>query len=127
MQGSTFFVNNPLIPLENIKLVLNFDLMCGGNDGILFFNGIDTLCKPFLSVMEDLNDKEQWVSKIDKRRNIPNSDHFPFTQKRIPALFALTMGGQKPPTHHPEDKCESCGVDASEKILQLFIRTLENF
>lgn len=127
LQGSTFFVNNPLIPLENIKLVLNFDLMCGGNDGILFFNGIDTLCKPFLSVMEDLNDKEQWVSKIDKRRNIPNSDHFPFTQKRIPALFALTMGGQKPPTHHPEDKCESCGVDASEKILQLFIRTLENF
>lgn len=127
LQGSTFFVNNPLIPLENIKIVLNFDLMCGGNDGLLFFNGIDTLCAPFLAVMESLNNKIQLVPKIDKRRNIPNSDHYPFTLKKIPALFALTMGGMKPPTHHPEDSCESCGVDASEKIMKLFIQSVENF
>ena len=94
---------------------------------MLFFNGIDSLCLPFLTTMDVVNQKEQWVPKIDKRKNIPNSDHFPFTQKQVPALFALTMGGLKPPTHHPDDKCESCGVDASERILKLFIRTLENF
>lgn len=126
LQGSTYFVEHPLIPIQNIKQVLNFDLLCGGNDGVLFFNGNDTLCTPFLSTMEFINEKEQWVPKIEKRRNIPNSDHFPFTQKQVPALFALTMGGLKPPTHHPDDKCESCGVDASERILKLFIRTLEN-
>ncbi len=127
LQGSTYFVEHPLIPLQNIKQVLNFDLLCGGNDGVLFFNGIDSLCAPFLTTMDLVNEKEQWVPKIEKRRNIPNSDHYPFTQKQIPALFALTMGGLKPPTHHPDDKCESCGVDASERILKLFIRTLENF
>lgn len=127
LQGSTYFVEHPLIPLQNIKQVLNFDLLCGGNDGVLFFNGIDSLCLPFLTTMDVVNQKEQWVPKIDKRKNIPNSDHFPFTQKQVPALFALTMGGLKPPTHHPDDKCESCGVDASERILKLFIRTLENF
>lgn len=127
LQGSTYFVNNPLINLQNIKQVLNFDLLCGGNDGILFFNGIDTLCFPFLKVMEEVNSVENLVPKIDKRRNIPNSDHYPFTQKKIPALFTLTMGGGKPPTHHPEDKCEACAVDFSENILKLIILTLEKF
>jgi len=127
LQGSTFFVNNPLINLQNIKQVLNFDLLCGGNDGILFFNGIDTLCSPFLSVMEEVNKTENLVPKIDKRRNIPNSDHYPFTLQKIPALFAVTMGGGKPPTHHPEDKCDACAVDFSENILKLIILTLEKF
>lgn len=127
LQGSTYFVNNPLINLQNIKQVLNFDLLCGGNDGILFFNGIDTLCFPFLKVMDEVNSVENLVPKIDKRRNIPNSDHYPFTQKKIPALFTLTMGGGKPPTHHPEDKCEACAVDFSENILKLIILTLEKF
>lgn len=127
LQGSTYFVNNPLIELKNIKQVLNFDLLCGGNDGILFFNGIDTLCFPFLTVMDEVNKIENLVPKIDKRRNIPNSDHYPFTQKQIPALFAVTMGGGKPPTHHPEDKCEACAVDFSENILKLIILTLEKF
>lgn len=127
LQGSTYFVDNPLIKLENIKQVLNFDLLCGGNDGILFFNGIDTLCFPFLNVMDEVNKIENLVPKIDKRRNVPNSDHYPFTQKKIPALFTLTMGGGKPPTHHPEDKCEACAVDFSENILKLIILTLEKF
>jgi Zn-dependent M28 family amino/carboxypeptidase len=127
LQGSTYFVNHPLIDLKSIKIVLNFDLLCGGNDGVLFFNGIDTLCAPFLKIMDQVNEKEQIVPKIDKRKNIPNSDHYPFTQKNIPALFALTMGGLKPPTHHPNDVCSSCGFDASENIMRLFIRTLENF
>ena len=127
LQGSTYFVNNPLINLKNIKQVLNFDLLCGGNDGILFFNGIDTLCFPFLNVMDEVNKTENLVPKIDKRRNIPNSDHYPFTQKQIPSLFTLTMGGGKPPTHHPEDKCAACAVDFSENILKLIILTLEKF
>ncbi|MBP1673494.1 MAG: peptidase [Bacteroidetes bacterium] len=127
LQGSTYFVNHPLIVLKTVKIVLNFDLLCGGNDGVLFFNGIDSLCTPFLKIMDQVNEKEQIVPKIDKRKNIPNSDHYPFTQKNIPALFALTMGGLKPPTHHPDDICSSCGFDASEKIMKLFIRTLENF
>lgn len=127
LQGSFYFVNNPLINLKNIKQVLNFDLLCGGNDGILFFNGIDTLCTPFLNVMEEVNKTENLVPKIDKRRNIPNSDHFPFTQHQIPALFTITMGGGKPPTHHPEDKCDACAVDFSENILKLIILTLEKF
>lgn len=127
LQGSTYFVNNSLINLQNVKQVLNFDLLCGGNDGILFFNGIDTICAPFLTVMETVNQTENIVPQILKRRNVPNSDHYPYTQSEIPALFALTIGGGKPPTHHPEDKCESCAVDFSENLLKLFILTLENF
>lgn len=125
--GSTYFVNNPLIPLQNIKQVLNFDLLCGGNDGVLFFNAIDSTSAPFLSLMEQINNNERWVPKIEKRKNTPNSDHYPFSQKNIPSLFALTIGGLKPPTHHPDDVCASCGLDASEKIMKLFIHTLENF
>ncbi|HQQ21291.1 MAG TPA: hypothetical protein PK471_05235, partial [Bacteroidales bacterium] len=69
-----------------------------------------------------------WVPEIQRGRNAPNSDHYPFTLKKIPALFTLTIGGHKPiATHTPDDRCEFCGVNYSERILKLFIRTLETF
>jgi Zn-dependent M28 family amino/carboxypeptidase len=78
--------------------------------------------------MERINEAENWVPQIKRGRNAPNSDHYPFTLKEIPALFTLTIGGLKPnETHTPEDRCEFCGVNYSERILKLFIRTLETF
>ncbi|HNY62699.1 MAG TPA: M28 family peptidase [Bacteroidales bacterium] len=128
LQGSTYFVEHPLVPLDQIIQVINFDLLCGGDEGLMMFNGVNPLCARFLDQMERINGTENWVPEIQRGRNAPNSDHYPFTLKKIPALFTLTIGGHKPiATHTPDDRCEFCGVNYSERILKLFIRTLETF
>ncbi len=128
LQGSTYFVEYPLVPLDKIIQVINFDLVCGGDEGLMMFNGVNPLNARFLNQMERINEAENWVPQIKRGRNAPNSDHYPFTLKEIPALFTLTIGGLKPnETHTPEDRCEFCGVNYSERILKLFIRTLETF
>ena len=36
--GSGYFVKHPLIPLDKIKALINIDMFCGGNEGIMIVN-----------------------------------------------------------------------------------------
>ena len=118
--GSKYFTENPLIPLENIKYVINFDLLGGGNDGITLVNSTEGKGLELYKRLMDINEGEQLLPKIAQRSNAANSDHYFFTQHKVPAIFMYTMGGRTGAYHDPSDTNENCSLTMFDNIFKLF-------
>ena len=125
LRGANYFVENPLISLDNIKMLVNFDMLCGGDDGLMMVNSREGRPKQFYDEIVAINEKEQIVKEIKSRANTSNSDHFPFTEKGVPALFVYTMGGQTGGYHSHTDTNENCGLSQWESIFKLVTHWIE--
>jgi hypothetical protein len=102
--GSHYFTENPLIPLSNIKFLLNLDLVGTGATGMTVVNA--SVYPQAFAQLNEVNNAHQYISKINPRGKAANSDHYFFTEKGVPAFFIYTQGG--PPAYHdifdqPED------------------------
>ncbi len=97
--GSKYFVENPMVPLDKIKFVVNVDLMGTGSEGITVVNATENP-KEF-EWMQKINEKEKLLKQIKKRGKAANSDHYYFQENGVPAFFMYTMGGV---THYHDIK-----------------------
>lgn len=89
--GSSYFVMNPLLPMDKVKLLMNLDLVGTGDDGINIVNG--TIFKDVSSLLDSLNQEYELVKEIKKRGEATNSDHYPFYASGVPSVFIYTLGG----------------------------------
>ncbi len=90
LQGSKYFVDHPMMDLSRVKMVVNLDLLGSAAKGIAVVNG-----KSFpnaMSSLKKLNADMNTGLNIKVRDNAPNSDHYPFTQVSVPAIFIYTEG-----------------------------------
>ncbi|MBX3102600.1 MAG: M28 family peptidase [Bacteroidetes bacterium] len=119
--GSRHYVQHPCWPLSRTRAMYNFDLMANGSKGIMTVAGKDypALYAPLAA----LNDSLQCIYPLQSRENRPNSDHYPFTQAGIPALFFYTQGG--PPHYHDvHDLPGAYQLEAFWVFRKLFIHLL---
>jgi hypothetical protein len=89
--GSKYFTENPLLPLNKIRFLTNVDLVGTGVDGVTVVNATE-FPKEF-ALLNKVNDGSKYVVKINARGKAPNSDHYWFTEKGVPAFFLYTSGG----------------------------------
>jgi aminopeptidase YwaD len=92
--GSKFYVKNPVFPLNNIKAVINLDMVGSGAGDLTYGIGStsSSLLDEYLSTCaKALNIRIRFDSDLTK----PNSDHYPFAQSGIPYIFFL----KDDPTH----------------------------
>lgn len=123
--GSKFFVENPLIDLSRIKIVLNFDLLCAGEEGIAVINGLNLPRE--MDWLTTINNENNYLPTVTPAENSRNSDHYWFTTQGVPAFFVLAKG-KTAKGHHPDDRCENCtlsGYNAIFKLFYQFIQTLD--
>lgn len=123
--GSFNYVNNPLFPLKNIKLVLNFDMVGTGSEGIKVVNG--TKFGDILDKMKKFNDKHKLLTTVSARGESANSDHYPFYDKGVTALFIYTLGKEHTEYHTPNDKAEKLPFTAYNELFRLiagFLKTI---
>lgn len=118
--GSKHFTENPLIPLNQIRFAINFDLLGGGDDGITLVNSTEGKGKALYDKIVAINESEQLIPKIVTRKNTANSDHYFFTQHDVTALFLYTMGGKTGAYHDPSDSNENCSLTKFDSISKLF-------
>jgi len=123
--GSKYFTEKPLIPMEKIKYLINFDLLGGGNDGIMLVNSTEGKGLEIYKRLMEINEGEQLVPKIAQRSNAANSDHYFFTQHKVPAIFMYTMGGQVGGYHDTSDTNENCSLTMFDNIFRLFTTLIE--
>lgn len=123
LNGSRAYVENPLFPLSQTKIVLNFDLLGNGEEGVMAVGG--KTFPAFYERIVHLNDQTKSVSTIAARPNAPNSDHYPFTQKGVPALFFYTMGGSKC-YHEVCDKPEAIKLPIFYNFQTLILNYVQN-
>ncbi len=90
--GSKYFVDQKSIPLEQIKFVLNLDLLGTGDEGFTVVNG--TVFPEWMEILEAANEKlNDPLMPIKLRGEAANSDHYWFSKNGVPAFFIYTMGG----------------------------------
>lgn len=113
--GSSYFVNNPPVPLENIVAMLNMDMIGRvDKDNSLTIIGAGTS-----SVWKDII-KEKNAYGFNLALNddgFGGSDHMPFTQKEIPVLFFFT--GIHEDYHMPSDDVEKINAPGEENVVKL--------
>ncbi|MFA6150352.1 MAG: M28 family peptidase [Chitinophagaceae bacterium] len=114
--GSSHFVEKPVFPLSQIKLLINIDLMGDASDGITVVNAVQQ--KSVFDDLQAINSRKKLLPKIASRDNAPNSDHYPFTQAGVPAIFIYANGG-KGHYHDVFDKPKELSLNNVSKVFQL--------
>jgi len=93
--GSWAFVKRPPVPLESIAVMINADMVGQGRPVIARGGG------------EVYPRDEAWLPEVGdvktrRFRSAPNSDHYPFQTRGVPAFFVHTAGPH-PNYHQPGD------------------------
>ncbi len=114
--GSRYFVEHPLVPLPHIKFLVNLDLLGTGDEGLTVVNG--RLLPVAYQSLTRLNEKHHFISDIAARGRAANSDHFPFSERGVPAFFLYTRGGIKA-YHDVEDRAETLPLSAFTGVFGL--------
>lgn len=97
--GSRYFVAHPLVPLRQIKFLVNLDLLGTGEAGATVVNG--RVHEAAFRQLTRLNDVGHYLPSLGARGRAANSDHFPFSEAGVPAFFLYTRGGS--PAYHDVD------------------------
>ena len=110
LRGSKYASEHPLFDFDKVRLLINIDMFCGGDEGLMVFNANVPETAPFVKRLDTLNDILQVAPEVRHRENRPNSDHWYFS-KHVPAIFILTMGQRYGGYHDPLDTCDRCGLE----------------
>ena len=119
LKGSEYYTNHPYFPLNKIKFLLNTDLAGTGEDGITVVNASEF--PQAFALLNEVNDRHQYVSKINARGKAANSDHYYFSEKGVPAFFFYTLGGIKA-YHDVFDKATTLPLSEQADLFQLVIK-----
>lgn len=130
LQGSLYYTEHPLFPLAQIRFLLNLDIMGDASKGITVVNA--TAHPEAFAHLEQLNRMDEpggrtYVPEVQARSNAANSDHYPFSQKGVPAIFIYSRGG-KGFYHDTNDQASSLSLEnipALSTLLKRFIGTLQ--
>jgi Iap family predicted aminopeptidase len=117
--GSKYFTEHPMVPLKNIRFLINTDLAGTGEEGITVVNATE-FPKEF-AMMNAVNDENKLLVKINSRGKAANSDHYFFTEKGVPAFFFYTMGGIKA-YHDVYDKAATLPLNEHEDLFKLVVK-----
>lgn len=115
--GSRHFVDNPTIALEDIRAMINFDMIgrlsqdkyavFGQNSGAEFPEIVGKYAE------------QLGLTYKAPRGMAGGSDHTPFLRRNIPSMFAFT--GIHKQYHQPEDDWELIDADGAAKILSMWL------
>jgi aminopeptidase YwaD len=120
--GSKYYVSHPVFPLNQIKCLVNIDLMGDATDGIMVVNALAQ--QSTYDMLQNINNEKHYLPKISSRDNAPNSDHYPFTQVHAPAIFIYAMGG-KGFYHDVFDKPKELSLNRIPQVFQLLTDLVE--
>jgi hypothetical protein len=122
--GAKKFTEDPLIKLDQIRFLVNFDLAGTGEEGIRVVNG--SVYKNKFDLLTHLNTQHQLLPKIDIRGAACISDHCLFYQKGVPCFYIYTQGGTKA-YHDVDDKYETLPLTEFVDYCNLMIRFFDTF
>ncbi|HVV54232.1 MAG TPA: M28 family peptidase [Mucilaginibacter sp.] len=117
--GSKYFSDNPLIPLSNIRFLVNMDILGTGEEGITVVNA--TLYPKEFAMLKQINANGHYLVKIASRGKAAISDHYWFTEKGVPSFFIYTMGGIKA-YHDVFDISKTLPLNEYNHIFKLLVR-----
>lgn len=117
--GSKYFTDHPLVPLKQIRFLINTDLAGTGEDGIMVVNATE-FTKEF-EWMKEINAEFKLLADVKARGKAANSDHYFFTEQGVPSFFFYTMGGIQA-YHDVFDRAATLPLNEHEDLFTLLIK-----
>ncbi|HTB07548.1 MAG TPA: M20/M25/M40 family metallo-hydrolase [Bacteroidia bacterium] len=116
--GSKYYTEHPLFPLNQIKFLVNMDIMGTGDEGITVVNS--TIYKAPYNDLLKINDSLHLLKELKQRGPTSNSDHYFFYTNHVPCFFIYTMGGIKA-YHDIYDRRETLPLTNFDDVFHLLI------
>lgn len=113
--GSSHWVNNPALPLENAVAMINMDMIGRVRDGKIYAGGVGTGAG-LKALVEDAVSQSGLKADISEL-GASASDHTSFISKRIPSLFFFS--GLHSDYHKPSDTWEKIHSEPAAKVVNL--------
>ena len=113
--GSSWFVNHPTVPLNNIDAMLNMDMIGRMTKDRLYVGGVGTSpeLKPLLQSLDPGRDPDLVFSDT----GYGSSDHTSFNARKIPVLFFFS--GLHTDYHKPSDTADKINAPGAMQVLAL--------
>ena len=87
-----------------------------GDEGIKIVNGDTHL--DIYNLFRKINEEKGYLTKIGKRGKAANSDHHPFDEKGVKAIFIYTLGGSKA-YHDVYDTADNLTLSKYNEVFKL--------
>ena len=120
LRGSSHFVAEPTIDIENAVAMLNLDMIGRLRDDHVYVSGVGTSAD-FRTALEELNESVG-LSLDYSSSGMGASDHMSFNIKKIPVLFFFS--GLHSDYHQPSDTADKINADGARKVLMLAYQML---
>ena len=91
LRGSEWFVENSIMPLDQIRYLFNLD-MIGDNNPSLYCEVSKEGMEGFL-LLDNINSDKKYFNALDRAELAGNSDHYPFALRNVPCIFFMNENG----------------------------------
>lgn len=119
--GSKYFVENPLVPLSQIKLMINMDMVGRMNkDKHVYMGGAGTF-PDGVNFMQALGESLN-LTPIVHAGSVGGSDHVSFYKKDI-SVLGMHTGGH-PQYHTPEDTVDLININGQKLVCEYIFKTI---
>lgn len=115
--GSKYMANHFPFELRKVKMMINLDMVATGSDGITVVNA-KTVPKVFNRLLA-INSEKGYLKEVKARGERCNSDHCPFYEKGVNAVFIYTRGSEATAYHSPDDSYESLPLSKFDDLFLL--------
>lgn len=115
--GSRYYVENPLFPLENIKYLINLD-MIGDTPDMLYHEGGPEADKG-LELFMEINKAHGYFPNPHRGELVDNSDHYYFAKAGVPAMYFESKGEFYKYYHSPADNLEHFTSESYKRIFEM--------
>ncbi|MBQ1605959.1 MAG: M28 family peptidase, partial [Bacteroidales bacterium] len=124
--GSSYYVEHPLFPLNQIVMGVNLDMVGTGDEGITGVNFEEEKYSDVWNLFSSINDENKYFDPIKQRKAAANSDHYSFNRKDVRFIFIYTMG---PGTyyHNVKDKYETLSFKGYGSLFGLLTKFVERY
>jgi hypothetical protein len=107
--GSEWYVNHPLLPLENAVTMINMDMIGRIREGKVYVGGTGT-GSTFDKLLDTVKAPAALHLELSEKTGYGSSDHTSFTTKQVPVLFFFS--GLHGDYHKPSDTADK--IDAPD-------------
>lgn len=126
LRGSEWYANHPIVPLAQIKYLINID-MIGDNNPVQYCEVSDEGMRGF-AVFEDINQQNHFAKELHRAPLAGNSDHYPFAVRHVPCIFLMNEEGDAFKYYHTvHDTWKNAVLFGYEPVFKLVTSFIERY
>jgi aminopeptidase YwaD len=115
--GSRYMADHPVFPLASVRFLINLDMVGTGSEGVTIVNS--TIFPRAFDLMTKINAGNEYILTVKKRGESCNSDHCPFYEKKVPAVFIYSLGKEYTEYHNIYDRADLIPLSEYSDIFRL--------